>query len=99
MPELTMTGVEIIDPTVRPADAIIPAPRLHTLSGRRIGFLDNSKEKAGVFLTALGERLAERFALGDVVHVRKPSYSRLAPPEVLEDLAKRCDAVVTAMGA
>jgi hypothetical protein len=92
-------GIDILDPTIRIAGEIMPAPRLSSLRGKRLGCLDNSKEKADVFLGALADCLAERVALAEVVHRRKPSYSRVAPPAIIEELAKSCDCVITAMGA
>jgi len=92
-------GIEILDPTLRVTERLTPAPRLVSLVGKRVGLLDNSKEKADIFLTALAERLGQRFALANVVHHRKPSYSRVAPPALIEALGKTCDCVITAMGA
>lgn len=92
-------GIDILDPTIRIAGEIMPAPRLSSLHGKRVGFLDNSKEKADIFLGALADCLAERFALAEVVRHRKPSYSRVAPPAIIEELAKNCDCVITAIGA
>ena len=99
MSERSTDGIEILDPTIRVAGEVIPAPRLSSLRGKRVGFFDNSKEKADVFLTALAERLSQRFPLADVIHRRKPTYSRLAPPSLIEELSKTCDCVITAMGA
>jgi hypothetical protein len=99
MPQQTTEGIEILDPTIRVAGAVMPAPRLTTLRGKRVGCLDNSKEKADIFLGALAERLAERFAPAEVIHRRKPAYSRVAPPAVIEELRRTCDCVITAMGA
>jgi hypothetical protein len=95
----TTGGIEILDPTIRAAGAVMPAPRLTSLRGKRVGLLDNSKEKADIFLTALAERLAEHFTPAEVIHRRKPAYSRVAPPAVIEELRQTCDCVVTAMGA
>jgi hypothetical protein len=99
MPNQTTDGIEILDPTLSIAGAVLPAPRLSSLRGKRVGFLDNSKEKADMFLGALAERLAERFPLAEVIHRRKPSYSRVAPPPIIEELRQACDCVITAMGA
>jgi hypothetical protein len=99
MPQHTTTGIEILDPTIRAADAVMPAPRLTSLRGKRVGFLDNSKEKADIFLETLAARLTERFTPADVIHRRKPSYSRVAPPAIIEELRQTCDCVITAMGA
>ena len=95
----TSDGIEILDPTVRNAERITPAPRLTSLTGKTLGFLDNSKEKADIFLMALAERLGQRFALAGVVQRRKPAYSRVAPQTIIEELGKTCDCVITAMGA
>ena len=59
--------------------------------------LDNSKEKADIFLATLTERLAERFTLAEVIQRRKPSYSRVAPSAIIEELRQTCDCVITAM--
>ena len=91
-------GVEILDPTIRSRGDVRLAARLAALEGRTIGLLDNSKEKADVFLAALAEGLAERFRIKTVLR-RKPTYSRVAPPAMLAELGESCDAVVTAMGA
>ena len=99
MPQQTTEGVEILDPTIRVAGAVMPAPRLTTLRGKRVGFLDNSKEKADLFLGELAERLAERSTPSEVIHRRKPAYSRVAPPAIIEELRQTCDCVITAMGA
>jgi hypothetical protein len=99
MPQHMTNGIEILDPTVRAVGAVIAAPRLISLRGKRVGFLDNSKEKADIFLATLAERLTERFTPAEVIHRRKPSYSRVAPPALIEELRQTCDCVITAMGA
>jgi hypothetical protein len=99
MPQQPTDGIVVLDPTIRTAGAVMPAPRLSSLRGKRVGFLDNSKEKANFFLGALAERLAERFTPAEIVHRRKPSYSRVAPAAIVEELRKTCDCVITAMGA
>jgi hypothetical protein len=99
MPQHSTTGIEILDPTIRAASAVIPAPRLTSLRGKRVGCLDNSKEKADIFLATLAERLTERFTPLEIIHRRKPSYSRVAPSAIIEDLRQSCDCVITAMGA
>jgi hypothetical protein len=99
MSQPTTNGIEILDPTIRAAGAVMPAPRLTSLRGKRVGFLDNSKEKADIFLATLTERLAERFTLAEVIQRRKPSYSRVAPSAIIEELRQTCDCVITAMGA
>ncbi len=99
MTEPVTDGVEIWDPTLRVEDVMSPAPRLSSLEGKVLGLLDNSKEKADVFLMTMAERLGERFQVAKVMHRRKPTYSRVAPTSVIAELSASCDVVITAMGA
>lgn len=92
-------AVEILDPTLRTLAALPAAPRLQSLAGKTIGLLDNSKEKADIFLAALAERLREHCQGASVITHRKPTYSRVAPPALLADLQEQCACVITAMGA
>lgn len=91
--------VEIWDPTLKISDVMPPAPRPSSLDGKVLGLLDNTKEKAGIFLSTLAERIGERYALARVVPRRKASYSRTASDEIIAELSESCDAVITAMGA
>jgi hypothetical protein len=94
-----MTSFSILDPTVGPDRADSPlAPRLSALDGKVLGLLANGKVNADRLLDLVREGLEARYRLRDVVAMAKPSASRVAPPEMLEALARRCDAVVTAIG-
>ena len=94
-----MTPFRILDPTVEPDRAeSAQAPRLSALDGKVLGLLANGKVNADRLLDLVREGLEARYRLRDVVTVAKPSASRVAEPEMLEELARRCDAVVTAIG-
>ncbi|MBI2081161.1 MAG: hypothetical protein HYT86_05465, partial [candidate division NC10 bacterium] len=55
-------GVIVLDPTPEEEAESHPlAPRRGSLNGLRVGFLDNSKERADEILKRLQELLAERF--------------------------------------
>ncbi len=71
------------------------ARRPAALRGLRVGLLDNSKEQADVMLAAAAELV--RGAGASVLHARKPSFSFVAPSEVIDELAG-CDLVITALG-
>jgi hypothetical protein len=93
------TTVEIWDPTLTISEVMPPAPRPSSLDGKVLGLLDNTKEKAGIFLTALAEHIGKRYDLTRVIQRRKRSYSRTASDEIITELSETCDAVITAMGA
>ena len=88
----------LLEPTVvEPFPAIAVAPRLSGLAGKRVGFVDNSKCNADVFIRQLAGRLAERYAIAHGPVVRKA-----APKDRLShgDFAALtgCDAVVQCFG-
>ncbi len=94
-----MAPLRILDPTIPPdpAEAAL-APRLPGLDGKVLGLLANGKVNADRLLDLVREQLAARYRLREVVARVKPTATRIAAPEMLDDLAARCDAVVTAIG-
>jgi hypothetical protein len=74
------------------------APRLSGLQGKRVGLLDNSKSKAGKMLDAVAAILHAQYGFTDVLRRRKPSASKPADPEMINDLASTCDLVVAGVG-
>jgi hypothetical protein len=63
-----------------------PAPRLDTLAGKTIGLLDISKPGGNVFLDRLEHLLRERLSVAQVVRASKPTFTKPAPAEVIEQL-------------
>lgn len=90
----------LLDPTNGPtqSNAQASAPQLETLKGKRIGLLDNSKTNGAALLARIGQALVRDHGAGELVVRAKLIYSRIAPAELIEDLAANCDAVVTAIG-
>jgi len=74
------------------------APRLSSLRGKRVGLLDNSKSKAATMLDAVAAILNARYSFTTIVHHRKPSASKPAAPEAIEELATTCDLVIVGVG-
>ena len=92
-------GLVLLEPVAEEeTEAYSLALRVLEISGRRIGFLDNSKERADEILDVIEELLAERFEFAAVVRRRKRYYTKSAPPELIDELAERCQLVVTAVG-
>jgi len=92
-------GVPVYDPrgvvtaTPRPI-----APRVERLTGLRLAVLDNTKWNANRLLRKATERLAADHQFGAVTYYRKESFSRVAPPELLDTIASESDIVLTAIG-
>jgi len=81
-----------------PAPKTIVEERHIEKSGIRLGVLDNSKGNADHLLRFIVEQLATSgVAVSSVVMTRKASVSLPAPAEILDQLAKEADVVVSAM--
>ncbi|MFQ5882391.1 MAG: hypothetical protein ACE5I9_07955 [Candidatus Methylomirabilales bacterium] len=97
--EYPRAGLILLEPVAEEEIETFPlAPRVPELSGKRIGFLDNSKERADEILAVTEELLTGRFEFAAVLRRRKRYYTKNAPPELIEELAERCDLAVTAVG-
>ena len=87
----------IVNPMNEVVVRAAPAPaRLQNLAGRTIGLLDISKPGGNVFLDRLETIFRERYQVGEVLRVRKATYTKNAPEQVLEQL-RGADAVVEAL--
>ena len=65
------------------------------LPGRRVGFLGNTKPNADVLLGRVEEVLAERFGITPR-HYVKAGPSVPAAVDLLDEVARQCEAVVVA---
>src|SRR3954469_11042555 len=93
MQKLTVLNPRVADDTV-PAQL---ARELASLTGARIGFIDNSKVNADLFLSHVAPMLKERYGAESAIVVRK-----LAPKDELSsaelEKLKDCDAVIQCFG-
>ena len=90
----------ILDPTLRAAlpRAAERASRPARLDGATLGLLANGKTHGMAFLERVAEYLSTRHGVRELVRVSKANASAPARPEDAALLAKRCAAVVTAIG-
>jgi hypothetical protein len=72
------------------------APRLKTLSGARIGILDNCKEFADVVLRGVAEVLQREHGVAGIRFWQK-TYLGIPSPYA-EEMAAECDAVINGVG-
>jgi hypothetical protein len=73
------------------------APRLDTLAGKTIGFLDINKAKGSFFLDRLEEILREQYGVKEVLRRKKLSAGRVAAEPLKMELREKCDAVIEAL--
>lgn len=95
-----MNTVRLVDPTgAHPGDRRFPlAPRARDLHGKRVVLLDNSKANSEPILRAIARILDAELGLGEVVHLRKHSASLPPRPEVLAEVHRHADVVITGVG-
>src|SRR5262249_51664349 len=94
----TMT-LKILDPTVAALPIESPlAKRESGLDGKVLGLLDNTKVNGDRLLALVREELGARYDIREVVVMRKAGASATAEASMLDNLAARCDVVVTAIG-
>ena len=63
-----------------------------------IGLLDNHKHNTAKVLDRLEHRLQERYEGIRVLRARKPEAGKGAPRDLLETLARDCQAVINGIG-
>jgi hypothetical protein len=87
----------LIDPRDerRPGDGR-PAARLRSLAGRVVGLIDISKPGGSVFLDRLADRLQRDTGVARIRRAVKPTFSKLAPQALLDDM-RDAEAVVLAL--
>jgi hypothetical protein len=91
-------SITFIDPSVASTKSVRLAPRPSSLSGKVIGLYDNTKEQADIVLEALGDELMSKYGAKDVFGRRGIHYSKPAPLETIEEMARKCDVVICALG-
>ena len=87
----------ILDPT----DERVPierarAPRPSTLDGP-VGIVDISKARGDVFCDELERLITARHPGVEVVRFSKPTFTKPAPPDLRDEVATRCTAVIQAL--
>ena len=72
------------------------AARTGSLDGKVLGLLSNNKPNSETLLGMVAELIKDSFELKAVVEANKGTHRIPAPTEIMDDLAKRCDAVIVA---
>lgn len=70
------------------------APRLSSLKGKTIALIDNHKKNADLYLNEVSHLLKSQYGVAEIVHYRKDSQSMPTPTAIMDDLTRRCDALI-----
>ena len=93
------TGQIVYDPQgVVKTEAKPIAPRLSSRQGLRLGVLDNTKWNGGKLLRKTLALLEPEGLFSEVHYYKKESFSKNAAPDLIEQITRENDAVVTAIG-
>lgn len=96
---LTRTQTTVYDPRgVIRFENLPLSDRRQSLAGLRLGILDNSKWNANKLLRGAAAALGEDIAFAAVNYYVKHSFSKDAAPELIEQIARENDIVLTAIG-
>lgn len=91
--------LELLDPTGQsPETGYTYAPRFEALAGLRIGLLSNGKVNADQLLRLTAQHFVERHGCSIARETSKPNASRIAEAQVLRDLSRDVDFLITAVG-
>lgn len=80
------------------AEARPMAPRAAELAGLRLAVLDNTKWNANKLLRRMSARLGDAAGFAAVNYYRKESFSKVAAPDLVAEIARDNDVVLTAIG-
>ena len=90
----------LFDPTssTTPTQFSLAERRFRDLDGKRVGLLNSTKFNSDHLLDGIGELLCERYSVREVLRRTKPYFGRPVPDDMADEMASRCDVVITAIG-
>ena len=90
--------IQVYNPIAAASEGTAASGRkLESLRGKVIGFIDNAKPNFNFLVDDLAQLLIERHGVARVLKHRKPGQVPVTP-NVLEEFAAECDAVITGSG-
>jgi hypothetical protein len=91
--------MEILDPTVElTARTVAFVPRPDSLTGKRIGLVENTKFNSDRLLQKIGEVLVADYGAAETRMWRKRNASVPAHDEIVAELRATCDVMVAGIG-
>ena len=90
-------SLEILDPTDERAPiGLRLATRPDQLHGT-LGIIDITKARGDIFCDEVERLLHERLPEIDIIRLRKPTFTKPAPPDLRDEVGTRCQAVIQAL--
>lgn len=91
--------LKIVDPRATlQLSAVAPRQTLASLSGKVVGFIDNTKPNFNHLIDDLSDVLSSQYGVRQVIKRGKRLQSIPAPENVLNELAEQCDLIITGSG-
>ena len=90
--------IRVLSPVGENAVAALQVPPLPGLDGKTVGFIDNRKTNFDHLVRLLGTTLKMKFGVGEVIHRQKAHAAVGATPEILAEMSRTCDLVITGSG-
>lgn len=93
--------VKLLSPAgVSPSGKYDVNPRINELNGKVICIVDNGKPNFDIYVERMEELLRQKYDLSDVIHIKKGHLgsSNPVPMDRINELAKRCHAVISGIG-
>ncbi len=91
--------MKLFDPTSAPvARTVTLAARPSTLTGLRLGLVDNTKFNSDTLLRKLADRLGREHGMTVAMTTRKRSASHEVDETAIAELKRRTDVVVSGIG-
>jgi hypothetical protein len=96
----TMGTIKFLDPraAVNPLDRALVAG-LDTLAEKVIGIIDNGQANSTTMFQELAKLIERKLNVREVLFKTKPTHMQAAPKVIMDEFARRCDAVITGLGA
>ena len=89
----------VYNPTGGPTAAKMGmAPRIENLQNGILGVIDNGKTNSDTVLNRIVSNLAKRYALEDIVTIKKHSVSHAIKDDAAQMLAQKCNFVLAGIG-
>jgi hypothetical protein len=90
---------QVYDPTAPSPEVTQNLRRsVSDLTGKVVGFIDNSKPNFNLLTDDIAELLTSRYGVKNIIKRAKRGASMPATEQVIDELAAQCDLVVTGSG-